>query len=293
MRGGPYSYPTRKASRESELLIIADSEPPVATPITPVEKAIGMMIQSDLRRLPIVRIASMSLIGEVPLMSIVDYLGGGARSKIIEIRHRGNYFKALREPVEILMNKEVVSVELHSKLDEALDTMAESGVGTLFIVDRENRIRGVLTERHVLRIIAGLLSDIYVRDIMTPRVVTARPTNTLSEACRIMLTYGFRRLPIVSGKKLVGIFTAMGFLRYIAEKGVYRAIVTGNVNEVLSKPLNEIMKRNVVTIGPNVEINKAAELMLNKGVGCLPVVEDDELVGIVTERDFLMAYAKH
>jgi len=226
-------------------------------------------------------------------MSIVDYLGGGPRSKIIELRHGGNYFKALREPVEILINRKVVSIDLYSKLDEALDIMAESGVGTLFIVDRENRIRGVLTERHVLKIIAGLLSNIYVRDIMTPRVVTARPTNTLSEACRIMLTYGFRRLPVVSDGRLVGIFTAMGFLRYIAEKGVYRAIVTGNVNEVLSKPLNEIMKRDVVIISPDVEINKAAEIMLNRGVGCLPVVENNKLVGIVTERDFLMAYAKH
>ncbi len=287
MRGGPSSFPTRPASRESELLLVALRDPPVATVTTPLEKAVGYMVGGDIRRLPIVRPSSLELIGELPLMHVVDYLGGGERSKIIAIKHGGNYYRALREPVGTLMKKNPVHVDMYEKIDKAIELMARTGVGTLIIVDEEGRVRGIFTERHVLRLSIGKLMDVYVSDIMTPKVITARPDSTIAEACRIMVTNGFRRLPIVDDGQLVGIFTAMGFLRFIAEKEVYRALVTGRAEEVFSTPLSRIMKTEVVTTTPYSRAPDAAQLMVEKGVGCLPVVEDGRLVGIVTERDFL------
>jgi CBS domain-containing protein len=52
------------------------------------------------------------------------------------------------------------------------------------------------------------------------------------------------------------------------------------------------MSSPVITIGPGAALAEAAALMLKKKIGCLPVVEDDKLVGILTESDFVALYAK-
>jgi CBS domain-containing protein len=52
-------------------------------------------------------------------------------------------------------------------------------------------------------------------------------------------------------------------------------------------PVSDVMKSDLVTVGPETSTLEAIRLMRSKGIGCLPVVHDGRLVGIVTERDFM------
>ena len=56
--------------------------------------------------------------------------------------------------------------------------------------------------------------------------------------------------------------------------------------QVLQTSVLEVTRKNVVTIEPNVDVGEAAKLLQDNDVGSLPVVENERLVGIITERDF-------
>ena len=123
-----------------------------------------------------------------------------------------------------------------------------------------------------------------VRDWMTPNPVTVGPKTTLPEAHKIMKDRKFRRLPVVQQGRLVGIVT----LGDVREAGPSSATTLSifELNYLLAQlTVDRIMTRNVVTVSPEAAIREAANLMLQHEVGALPVVEGDQLVGIITESD--------
>ena len=126
-----------------------------------------------------------------------------------------------------------------------------------------------------------------IRDIMTYNVVTI-PSNTLvNQAAEIMRTHRFERLPVVDKGKLVGIVTKDRLLR--AAPSSATSLSVWELNYLLSKmTVAEIMERNVVTVNPDTTVETAVALAQEKGVGSLPVVEDDRVVGIVTTNDFFL-----
>ncbi|WP_205006257.1 CBS domain-containing protein, partial [Escherichia coli] len=121
---------------------------------------------------------------------------------------------------------------------------------------------------------------------MTKKVVTALPKTTIFEAEKIMIEQGFRRLPIVSDGKVMGIITSMDIVRFFGSGEVFKHLKSGTITQVLNTPALEIATKDVVTITPDADVGQAAKIMREKNVGALPVVQDNGLVGIVTERDF-------
>lgn len=90
-----------------------------------------------------------------------------------------------------------------------------------------------------------------------------------------MLAEGFKHLPVVDDGKLVGIITDRDIK---AHSHGLRATKVANV-----------MRTQLATLGPDATIEEAARLMLAKKIGCLPVVQDGRLVGILTRTDLLKA----
>jgi CBS domain-containing protein len=101
-----------------------------------------------------------------------------------------------------------------------------------------------------------------------------------------MTSQRFRRLPLVTGKKLVGIVTVMDILRYFGSRQVFQHLQAGTVTKVLQTPVAEIAAKKVVTVEPQMDVGAAAKLMHENKIGALPVIENSKLVGIITERDF-------
>ncbi|MDQ4078829.1 MAG: CBS domain-containing protein [Chloroflexota bacterium] len=123
-----------------------------------------------------------------------------------------------------------------------------------------------------------------VRDWMTPDPVTIGPKTTLPEAFKLMKEFNIRRLPIVHQGDLVGLVT-WGNVRQASPSDA-TTLSIWELNYLLSQlTIDEIMSRRVFTVKPTDTIHEAASQMFEHKVSGLPVVEDGEVVGIVTESD--------
>jgi CBS domain-containing protein len=95
-----------------------------------------------------------------------------------------------------------------------------------------------------------------------------------------------RHVPVEDEEgRLVGMLSHRDLLRLLSRRGA------GAAREE-SVTVREIMKPNPVTVGPQTPTLEAIDLMRTRGVGCLPVVERGQLVGIVTAHDFLAVSAR-
>lgn len=126
-----------------------------------------------------------------------------------------------------------------------------------------------------------------VRDLMTRDLVTLDATENLLLADDVMRLGRIRHLPVVDGEKLVGLVSHRDILRASVSSlaGLSR---TEEASIKMSIPVEKVMRREVVTIGPEASALEACKIILEKKLGCLPVVsEDGALLGIVTEADFV------
>lgn len=284
---GSYSLKTHASKKEEgEVLLIAKAPVVTMASTTPIYDAIQIMAKEGFRRVPIARGGTKALEGIITATDIIDYLGGGQKFEIIRRKYAGNIFKGINEPIRIIMTQNPVCVRTTSRIKNALDLMKENNIGGLPVVDAENRVKAIVTERDIMNLFADRLSGVAVEQIMSKRVVTALSKTTIFEAERLMASRGFRRLPIVTDGKVVGIMTAMDVLRFFGSGKVFGYLQSGTLMEVLNKPALEIATREVSTIEPDSDIGNAAKIMREKDFGAVPVVKDDKLVGILTERDF-------
>ncbi|MCS7251833.1 MAG: CBS domain-containing protein [Thermoflexus sp.] len=132
---------------------------------------------------------------------------------------------------------------------------------------------------------ANLLEPYRVRDWMTSNPITISPRTTLPEAHRIMKEHRIRRLPVIDEHgRLVGIVT-LGDVREASPSGA-TSLSIFELNYLLAcLTVDKIMTRKVITVTPDTPIVEAARLMLEHKIGGLPVVENDRVVGIITESD--------
>lgn len=123
-----------------------------------------------------------------------------------------------------------------------------------------------------------------VRDAMTAEVATLRPDDKLSIADDVMRLGRIRHLPVVD---------AAGVLRgIVSQRDLLRSALLASDRKSPRRHLKtlvvaEIMTRDVVVAAPDDALREAAAVMLGRKLGCLPVVEDGKLVGIITEADFV------
>jgi CBS domain-containing protein len=284
---GPLDLKTHPSKKhEGEILTIAKSAVVMVAPTTPIYDAIQIMTKKGFRRLPIANPGTKHLEGIVTATDIVDYLGGGKKFEIIQQKFGGNFFKAINEPIKLIMTQKVVSIRTSAKINEAIMKMKEANLGGLPVVDDKDSVKAIITERDIANLFADRTSGIKVAQLMSEKVVTALPKTTIFEAEKTMATQGFRRLPIVSDGKVMGIITAMDIIRFFGSGAVFKHLRSGTIIQVLNTPALEIAAKTVSTIEPDADVGQAAKLMREKDIGAVPVVQTGKLVGIVTERDF-------
>ena len=124
-----------------------------------------------------------------------------------------------------------------------------------------------------------------VRDIMSAEVTTLGRNDTLLLAKDIMNLGRIRHFPVVEDDELVGVVSqrdlyraSLGTVMQYGEKAQRAFLESVAVKEIMVDP---------ISIGPDATVGDAARLMMEHKIGCLPVLEDNRLVGIVTETDML------
>lgn len=123
-----------------------------------------------------------------------------------------------------------------------------------------------------------------VRDVYTRNVISVTPNTTMPEARKLMEGNDIRRLPVMVGGELVGIVTLLDVMR--AAPSPATSLSVWEINYLLDKiTVAELMTSPVLTVTPDTDLHDVARLMLGHKIGGLPVVEDGQVVGIITESD--------
>ncbi|MBN1225763.1 MAG: CBS domain-containing protein [Deltaproteobacteria bacterium] len=130
-----------------------------------------------------------------------------------------------------------------------------------------------------------------IRDIMTTNVVTVEEKTLIDDARKIMEAHRIRRLPVMRKDKLVGLVTNHMLLE--ASPSPATSLSIHELHYLLAKmPVKEIMVKNPYTISPDMPAEEALQLGQEKGYGAFLVMEDDRLVGVVTESDIVRVMTK-
>lgn len=293
MNRGSIEHETKTAANEGEIMTIAKKDVITVPPTKTIKEAAELMIEHEFRRLPVTDAGSQKLLGIVTAMDILDFLGGGNKFEIIEKKHNDNFLSAINEPVKEIMTRDVISIKPKDSINSSVDTMIKNGVGSLPIVDVDGKLVGIITERDFALALAGVLTDELVQDVMTEDVITATPGTPIESSSKIMVRNNLRRIPVVEEEKLAGIVTSTDILRFFGDKDMFANMTSNSGLAVLEKKISEIMKPNISVTEPMVRLGDLCELLADKNIGGVPVVKNDELVGIITERDILKAVLKN
>jgi CBS domain-containing membrane protein len=124
------------------------------------------------------------------------------------------------------------------------------------------------------------------REIMMGSPVTLKPDDSLDLANDVIALGRIRHIPVVDDGKLVGMITERDLIGAAANKifGLKQASKSALLKTVKIK---DVMKKRVITVAPDTPIKDAVHLMAEKKIGCVPVVSDGSLVGLVTTTDVL------
>lgn len=128
-----------------------------------------------------------------------------------------------------------------------------------------------------------------VKDFMTRKVVYISPNTTIAHAADMMREQKLHRLPVIDNDQLVGLVTEGTIAEASPSKATSLSIY--EMNYLLNKTkVGDVMIRDVVTISQFASLEDATYLMLKNKIGILPVVDNEQLYGVITDRDIFKAF---
>lgn len=189
-----------------------------------------------------------------------------------------------KDPKSILvrdvMSAPLITIEPKATVREAARMMIEKK-GRLVVSDGKKML-GVVTTSDLIRTMPECdETSIKVDDFMTRKVAMVDSASTLDEAAKLMGRLRIGSIIVTRKGKPVGIFTERDLLTHCLATRM-----------PLTKRISEMASRSLITIPSSTSIHKAARLMANRHIRRLPVTSDNEIVGIITARDLVEAYAK-
>ena len=299
---GAVERQTKVHDKEGDIMAIATRDVVSIPPSKSIKDTAKVMMEHEFRRLPITDPGSGKLLGIVTVMDILDFFGGGKKFNIIEKKYEDNFLAAINEPVKEIMTRDLITLSNKASIAETIEAMLANQLGALPLVDADGKLAGIVTERDIALSLAGVAGKDIVQDFMSPKVFTTTPGTPLEGACKIMVRNGLRRIPIIGGeadiskaaKKLLGILTSTDVIRFLNAKELFDNLNSNLASEVLEQTkISDIMAKEPVTVEPTMSIGELCELFSEKNIGGVPVVKDDEVIGIITERDIFNAFKRY
>jgi acetoin utilization protein AcuB len=129
-----------------------------------------------------------------------------------------------------------------------------------------------------------------IRELMSGGLITVRRETSVLEARDLMAREKIRHLLVTDDSRaLAGIVTDRDIRLNLPSQAT--SLSVGEINHLLAKlTVGQVMTRAVITIGPDRLARDGAQIMLDRKIGALPVLEDDHLIGIITETDIVRAF---
>jgi CBS domain-containing protein len=257
------------------------------TPETLVSTADQMMHDKRIRHLPVVT-EQHTLVG---VLTDRDVRRAEASDAPSMTAHELTYLLD-KQHVQDIMTRDVVTVRSTTPLEEAGQIFLQKKFGCLPVVGDNHRLEGIITVADLLRVYIQQYTAeerIGIESMMQTQVITATPAMSLAEVQRLMRDHHIRHVPVVSGKRLVGMLTDRDIRE--ASPSPATTLTRGEIAyQMETTPIKTCMTKDVVWLCPGITMANAARELLQRTIGCLPVVDHGTLVGIVTDMDCLRAF---
>lgn len=256
---------------------LVSPDPITVSPATELREAVELMDRHDVRHLPVVEGGAL-----VGMISDRDLLAatGWKPSRLVRLREAppGLVRDLALQPPRIARPDEEPQALARRMLEHRIHALpvVEDGrlVGIVseydFLVDYARSCRGAGASSRI---------DRPVSECMTWNVESVQRKATIADAFSCMHRLDVLHLPVLDGERLVGILSDRDFRLHIG-----RGIST-------HLPVSAICARDPITIGPEMFLSEAAELLLLHKIGALPVLQGDVLVGLLSSTDVLSVCA--
>ncbi|MHC4728555.1 MAG: CBS domain-containing protein [Planctomycetota bacterium] len=182
----------------------------------------------------------------------------------------------LRLKIGQVMKKEVITISPDETVATAAVVISENNVSCIIVVHK-GKVKGILTETDLLKKVVVEAKDVHrmaVSVIMSTPVETIPSDFSVLEASQIMEAKNIKCLPVIAKKKLVGIVTQPDLALALTYYGTWRDI-------------SEVMSKDVCGIDRKASVAEAAAVMSSHHISSVTVMEGEQIVGILTEKNIL------
>ncbi|MGI6464210.1 CBS domain-containing protein [uncultured Methanobacterium sp.] len=187
--------------------------------------------------------------------------------------------------VEDVMNEEIIVAEENEQVSHARNLMLKYGYSRILVVNQEDKLVGILTEKDLTRKMRSngpkwkrrTIDNISIRRVMTPNPITITPTREVRDAVELMIKNDISSVPVVDGDEILGIVTKTELMDFYREKFAGKWKVS------------DLMTSEVITVNENHSIGHVISTMEDQKIGKLIVVRDNEPVGIITSANISFA----
>lgn len=251
-----------------------------------LDKAISLMEEHQIRHLPVIEAGRpLGMVSDRDLLIAVGW-------KLEVERSSGAKKKDVVGPrrVSEIMSSPALYLDPNATPAAAARMMAGGQFHALLIV-RDATVTGLVTSTDLLRSFAVNSNphfDEQVINRMRVNVRTIGPSAALFEAAELFKDIGAHHLPVVAGDEVLGILSDRDLRRACGEDSVSDELAErdGRMFIGATKVL-DVMKHPVRTVAEDTSMREACQQMSTFHIGCLPVVRDEKLVGIMTDTDCL------
>ncbi len=275
------------------------SSPVIAVrPVEPLAHAKNLMIRHKINRLVVVEKGEP--VGFLSMCDIARSLSEGTagwrRRPIDQIQ------------ISRVMHKGVIAVSPHTGLNKVAEIMLKQGISSL-VVRENSKLLGIVTKTDTLKFFTENMNEkMKVANLMTPNPVTVNLRHSISRVLEIMEQNNVARVIVVKGDRPIGMITgsdigfaqieapAIGpktrevrYTRKLERAGRPRARY---VKHVALLTAEDVMTRDPTTIDAYDDVTNAANIMLEKGISGLPVMDKKSLVGILTKTDIVKGISR-
>jgi CBS domain-containing protein len=259
-----------------------------------IDTAISLMDEHGFRHLPVVDHGEVvGMVSDRDLLTAVGMHPGPERTTVAEGPARVGATR-----IGEVMTSPARTAAADASLEVAAETMLREGIRALPLVYKD-RLAGIVTETDFLKC---YLDDrpmgrhtgwrlFKVADEMSRSVVTLTPHDGFVRAVRKMRARNIRHIPIVEDGRLVGMVSDRDMRRILGNLEIETQDEDAGCMAHRPKAvMDDIMTRNVVVTHAPAPLAEAADILVQRKFGSLPVVDDNGIIGIITEADLLRVF---
>ena len=241
--------------------------------------ALKLLRKHNVSRLPVTN--NKELVGIISERDIANKLGSSKYENM----------PASRLHVSSVMIKDVITVPQSMQLGEVAKIMLEKGIGSVPVME-DNEMVGIVSKADFVTLAVGIAFDkISVKEIMCKNLISVSPSERIVHARRQMIESHIGRLPVVDDETLVGMVTSKDLMRAFIEfrKSVPEKYQKSQIKDLL---VEDIMSSNPVFVSKDMSITEISNIIMETGFNGLPVVENNKVIGIITQTDILRLIEK-